>query len=35
MKRLVLKLCLLGVLAGVYTYAVAEPAVTWLGVVCP
>jgi hypothetical protein len=35
MKRLMLKLCLLGVLAGVYAYAPGEPAVTCLGVLCP
>jgi hypothetical protein len=35
MKRLILKLFLLGLLAGVYTYAAAEPSVTCLGVTCP
>jgi hypothetical protein len=35
MKRLILKLCLLGALAGVYAYAAEEPSVTCLGVTCP
>jgi hypothetical protein len=34
MKRMILKLCLLSVLAGVYAHAVATPN-TRLNVVCP